>query len=246
MKDNKTLTELLNSLYSKNKPLKKKSKNLLPHPIEAKEEKLNNLLNHTHLILRATLKKNWPKELNSHIDQSISRFLETPKITWKDILSCWTNTYDEEKRSKIKLYFFYAKVYYLSAKLQVEQNNTEKAFIYISHASYLLGFLDGYKNHIDEEKFRRERATEGGNRKESKISKIRDHFSLLLKNPPKNGWGTESETIEAIYTSMKFQSYLSEIQAQETIKDLKNFITEELIHNTCNQETYKALRKKRR
>tara|TARA_R100001377_G_C3179949_1_gene106238 strand:- start:453 stop:1190 length:738 start_codon:yes stop_codon:yes gene_type:complete len=244
MTDKNTLTELIKSLYPTNKIPKKKNKNLLLHPIETKEEKLSTLLNNTHLTLRSILKKNWPKELNSHIDQRISSFLETPKISWKNISSCWANTYKEEKRSTLKLYFFYAKIYYLSARLQMEKDNKEKAFAYISHAAYLIGFLNGYQHHIDEEKFRRERAAEGGKGKESKISKIRDHFSLLLRTPPKNGWGTESETIEAIYTSKEFEKYISEIEAQGTIRNLKDFITEELIHNQENQKVYKALRRK--
>ncbi|WP_286975047.1 hypothetical protein [Pseudomonas sp.] len=223
---------------------KPQNRNLLIHPKDIEASKIGSLISKTNLSLRKILEDNWPKELNGRIDKNISQFLETPKISWKDISNCWENTYKEEKRSSQKLHFFYAKIFYLSAKIQNEDGNTEKAFLYISHAAYLTGFIHGYQHYINEKTLRTKRSSGGGNGKISKISKIRTQFSLLLKNPPPDGWGTETETIEAIYTSKDFTSFISEIEAEKTVKNLKEFITEELIHDKTNQAVYKSLRKK--
>ncbi|MGE6793262.1 hypothetical protein ACQKFS_14730 [Pseudomonas guineae] len=223
---------------------KVEKRNLLIHPKDIEQAKIGSLMSKTHLSLRKILQDNWPKELDGRIDKNISQFLQTPKISWKDISSCWENTYIEEKRSSKKLNFFYAKIFYISAKIQNENGNTEKAFLYISHAAYLTGFIHGYQHYVNEKDLRKIRSSEGGHGKVSKISKIKKQFLSQLKNPPPNGWGTETETIEAIYTSKDFTSFISEIEAEKTVKDLKNFITEELIHNKDNQGIYKSLRKK--
>lgn len=223
---------------------KTENRNLLIHPKDVEESKIGSLISKTHLSLRNILKDKWPKELNSRIDKNISQFLETPKISWKDISSCWENTYKEEKRSSVKLHFFYAKIFYLSAKIQNEEGNTERAFLYISHAAYLTGFVHGYQHHINEKALRTKRSSDGGKGKTSKISKIKTKFSLILNNPPAGGWGNETETIDAIYNSKDFTNFISEIEAENTVNNLKNFITEELIHNKNNQTTYKSLRKK--
>jgi hypothetical protein len=223
---------------------KKTNRGLMIHPKDIEEEKIGSLISKTHLSLRGILKDNWPKELNSRIDRNISQFLETPEVSWKDISGCWENIYNEEKRSSKKLHFFYAKIFYLSANIQKEYGNTEKAFLYITHAAYLTGFIDGYQHHINEKTLRTKRSSEGGNGKISKISKIKNQLSLLLKNPPPGGWGTETETIEVIYTSKEFTKFISEIEAEKTVKNLKDFITEELIHDKTNQDIYKLLRKK--
>jgi len=223
---------------------KAENRNLLTHPKDIEGSKIGSLFSEIHLSLRNILKDKWPKELNSRIDKNISKFLETPKISWKDISSCWENTYKEEKRSSQKLYFFYAKIFYLSAKIQNEDGNIERAFLYISHAAYLTGFIHGYQYHINEKELRTNRSSEGGKGKTSKISKIKTKFSLILNTPPTGGWGNETETIDAIYNNKEFMSFISEIEAENTVKNLKDLITEELIHNKNNQTVYQSLRKK--
>ncbi|WP_220039276.1 hypothetical protein, partial [Pseudomonas aeruginosa] len=87
-----------------------------PAPLKIKDKKIERLLASTGKILREILKENWPKELNSQIDRDIIDLADTKNIKRSTINKCWTHTYNEEKRSTLRLQFFYAKLYYLCAK----------------------------------------------------------------------------------------------------------------------------------
>ncbi|HCF7142674.1 hypothetical protein ACEPUZ_13605 [Pseudomonas aeruginosa] len=225
-----------------------------PAPLKIKDKKIERLLASTGKILREILKENWPKELNSQIDRDIIDLADTKNIKRSTINKCWTHTYNEEKRSTLKLQFFYAKLYYLCAKAALDEykkdeekykEKKEEAWSFLFHASNLIGLLDGCKHQKEEDTFRKIRASKGGNELKLKKSKIKDKIRELLENPPKGGWRSESSTIDEILSSQDLKDFISSIEAERTIGDLKEFITSEIVLNPENQEIYQRLRSRK-
>ncbi|MDI3686412.1 hypothetical protein [Pseudomonas aeruginosa] len=219
--------------------------NFPPAPSEIKEKTIKQLLTSTGIILRNILRKNWPKELNSQIDREIITLANVEKIKWIAISKCWSHTYKEEKRSAFKLNFFYAKLYYLCAKLAFKEGKIDEAWPYLSYSANLIGFLEGYKYKKEEEKFRSSRASKGGKDLQLKKLQVKERIRELLESPPKGGWKSESSTIDEILSSQELKEFISSIGAEGTIRDLKEFITSEIVLNPQNQETYQKLRSKK-
>lgn len=216
-----------------------------PAPSVIKERKIERLLVSTGRILREILKENWPNEINNQIDHKIIALEKSKTIKWSEVSKCWTHSYNEEKRSTLKLNFFYAKLYYLCAKSALTEDKREEAWSYLFHSSNLIGLMDGYKHHKEEETFRKTRASKGGNELKLKKSKIKEKIRELLENPPKGGWRSESSTIDEILSSQDLKDFISSIEAERTIGDLKEFITSEIVLNPENQEIYQRLRSRK-
>ncbi|HDY5064846.1 TPA: hypothetical protein RQ636_004981 [Pseudomonas aeruginosa] len=225
-----------------------------PAPLEIKDKKIERLFVSTGRVLREILKENWPNEPNSQIDRDISDLANTKNIKWSTINKFWTYDYSEGKRSTLRLYFFYANLYYLCAKAALgeykkdnEKNKEKKeeAWSYLFHTSNLIGLMDGYKHQIEEGTFRKTRASKGGNELKLKKSKIKEKIRELLENPPKGGWKSESSAIDEIFSSQDLKDFISSIEAERTIGDLKEFITSEIVLNPENQEIYQRLRSRK-
>jgi len=50
-----------------------------------------------------------------------------------------------------------------------------------------------------------------------------------LKEPPTRGWGSESSIVDHILNNQEFKEFIASIKAEETIKDMKEFITSEVV-----------------
>ncbi|HHK2706961.1 TPA: hypothetical protein ACQRM3_005854 [Pseudomonas aeruginosa] len=216
-----------------------------PAPSEIKEKTIKQLLTSTGIILQNILRKNWPKEPNGQIDREIIALANIEKIKWIAISKCWNHTYKEEKRSVFKLKFFYAKLYYLCAKSAFNEGKIDEAWPYLSYSANLIGFLEGYKYKEEEETFRSSRASKGGKNLQSKKLQVKEKIRELLENPPKGGWKSESSTINEIFSSQELKDFISSIEAERTIGDLKEFITSEIVLNPENQEIYQRLRSRK-
>lgn len=214
-------------------------------PSVIKDKKIEHLLVSTGMALREILKENWPSESNNLIDREIIALADTKKINWNTISKCWIGDYKEEKRSTLKLNFFYAKLYYLCAKSALNKDKREEAWSYLFHSSNIIGLINGSKHQKEEETFRKTRASKGGKELKLKKKKIQEKIRELLESPPKGGWKSESSTADAIFSCQELKDFISSIEAESTIKDLKEFIISEIIHNPKNQETYQRLRSKK-
>lgn len=195
--------------------------------------------------MREILKENWPNEINNQIDREIIALEKAKKIKWSEISKCWNHNYNEEKRSTLKLNFFYAKLYYLCAKSALIEDNREEAWSYLFHSSNLIGLMDGYKYHQEEKTFRKTRASKGGQELQSKKAKIQEKIRELLESPPKGGWKSESSAADEIFSRQDLKHFISSIKAESTIKDLKEFIIDEIVYNPKTQETYQRRRSKK-
>ncbi|WP_455230465.1 hypothetical protein [Geopseudomonas aromaticivorans] len=205
---------------------------------------IQTVLTQTNLTLRSILKNNWPKELDRHIDKEIYTLSKNKKIKWSDISKCWNHEYEESKRSIFKLNFFYARLYYLCASHAHEKGKIDDTWIFLFHSIHLIGFLEGYKHQKEEKQFNEKRASDGGKEKASKINKIKGKISEILTKPPTKGWGSESSIAEHILNDQEFKDFIASIKAEETIKDLKDFIASEVALNAQNQKILKNIRSK--
>lgn len=215
----------------------------MTHPLDTVEDTLKSLQINIGLALRAILKKQWPKELHSSIKKEINRYITTKVIYWPDIQQCWSHPDTEEKHSELKLYFFYATLHYLSAAKYLKNQNELSAHISLAHAAHCIGFLDGYERRKEMHEVRQKRASKGGKEKASKKEAIKEHFSELLKNRPKGGWGTEKETINYILDSNEFKIFTSSHNINFSKDTLHNLLGDE-IATPENQKIYKKHRKK--
>ena len=213
-------------------------------PTSISRASMQTVLTQTNLTLRSILKNNWPKELERHIDKEIYALSKNEKIKWSDISKCWNHEYKESKRSIFKLNFFYAKLYYLCATSAHEKGKIDEAWILLFHSVHLIGFLEGYKHQKEEKQFKEKRASDGGKALASKKSKLKEKISEILKEPPTRGWGSESSIVDHILNNQEFKEFIASIKAEKTIKDMKEFITSEVVFNPKNQKTLKNLRSK--
>lgn len=216
---------------------------LMTHPLDTREKTLKTMLTDTGMSLRTILKTLWPKETNSQIKRDTSLYLSRREIYWPDIQQCWTHPDTEEKHSELKLNFFYANLHYLSARQHLRENNEHRAFVSLAHASNYIGFLEGYERRRGVYEIRQKRASKGGTEKALKKSKIKEHITAILKNCPKGGWGSESETIQFILNSEELKNFTSLIDSNYSKETLYNLITEEIITSE-NQNIYKKFLKK--
>lgn len=209
----------------------------MTHPLETVEDTLKSLQVNIGLTLRAILKKQWPKELHSSIKKEINQYLKTKEIYWPDVQQCWNHPDTEEKHSELKLYFFYATLHYLSAVKHLKNQNDLSAHISLAHAAHCIGFLDGYERRKGVHEIRQKRASKGGNEKASKKAAIKEHFPELLKNRPKEGWGSENETIAYILKSNGFKSITSLYNINFSKDTLYELLAEEIL-TPENQKIY--------
>lgn len=217
-----------------NPPLQKAP---MTHPLDTIDNTLKSLQINISLALRAILKKQWPKELHSSIKREINQHLKTKEIYWPDIQQCWTHPDTEEKHSELKLYFFYATLHYLSAVKHLKNQNDLSAHISLAHAAHCIGFLDGYERRKGVHEIRQKRASKGGKEKASKKAAIKEHFPELLKNRPKEGWGSENETIHYILKSNGFKSITSLYNINFSKDTLYELLAEEIL-TPENQKIY--------
>lgn len=215
----------------------------MTHPLDTIDNTLKSLQINIGLALRAILKKQWPKELHSSIKKEINQHLRTKEIYWPDIQQCWTHPDTEEKHSELKLYFFYATLHYLSAVKHLKNQNNLSAHISLAHAAHCIGFLDGYERRKGVHEIRQKRASKGGKEKASKKAAIKEHIPELLKNRPKEGWGSENETINYILNSNEFKSIALLYNINFSKDTLYELLAEEIL-TPDNQNIYKQLRKK--
>ena len=126
----------------------------------------------------------------------------------------------------------------------MKNQNDLSAHISLAHAAHCIGFLDGYERRKGVHEIKQKRASMGGKAKASKKAAIKEHIPELFKNSPREGWGSENETIHYILNSSELKDITSQYNISFSKDTLYKLLAVEIL-TPNSQKTYKQILKKK-
>lgn len=224
----------------------KKELHLAPHPQAISELSLRNSIQNVENTLRGIDKDYWPDDSRKIFSTKINEILDSngKKITWNDIRECWETAEKNERPNELKINFFYARLYALSAREIIDNSNngSELAQTFIRRSIFHLGYLEGYQALIDEAALLLKGPLTGSKSVQSIYLNTEFHLVELLSSPPKGGWSDEMKAIEE--TESALEKFILDNKFGKVILDTEKFISKKLHEKGIVLDAYNLHSKK--
>lgn len=224
----------------------KKELYLAPHPQAISELSIRSSIQNVDIALRAIDKDYWPHSSRKIFFTKIKEILNNDgrNITWNDIRECWGAAEENERPNELKINFFYARLYALSAREIIDNSihDSELAQTFIRRSIFHLGYLEGYQALIDEAALLLKGPLRGHKAVQAIYSNTAQHLADLLSSPPKGGWTDVTQATEV--TSHALEKFILDNNFGKVIEDTEEFILKRLETKGAARDAYKLHYKK--
>lgn len=224
----------------------KKEIYLPPHPQAITELSIRNSIRNVDNTLIAIANDYWPRISQKKFSTKIKEIFNNDEknITWDDIRECWGNPEENERPNELKINFFFARLYALSAREAIDNSihSSELAQTFIRRSIFHLGYLEGYQALIDEAVLLLKGPLRGHKAVQAIYSNTAKHLADLLSSPPKGGWTDVTQATEA--TSHALEKFILENKFGKVIEDTEEFILKRLETKGAARDAYKLHYKK--
>ena len=160
------------------------------------------------VYLRSCMLRRWPKEHFVRFCRDVELFLPQSSVGLDQILYCWVFPGDGALSQDSKARFFFAVMYYISAKNLAKIDELEGASFMAMQSIYELGYNDGFHDYIDAAGVEVRGPIAGGRRWEQIRTAVERRLIELIGVAP----------IESIKSQSKAHGYLA--------SDLRDFVLE--------------------
>lgn len=175
--------------------------------------------------LRSCMLRRWPKEHFVRFSRDVELFLPQPSVGLDQVLFCWVFPEDGVLSQDSKARFFFAVMYYISAKNLARIDDLEGASFMAMRSIYELGYNDGFHDYIDAAGVEAIGPISGGRRLVQVRAAVGRHLVELINEAP----------VESIKTQSNAQRILSDDlwsfvvrEGYGSIIDADNFIVSSL------------------
>lgn len=114
--------------------------------------------------LRYCMRRRWPGESFNQFCKDVGNFTSDSSVKLSSVLWCWTRPDEGALLEDSKIRFFFATMYYLSAKDFCEKEDFEAASFMAMNSIYELGYDDGFHEFVDSTAIETKGALAGGKR----------------------------------------------------------------------------------
>lgn len=196
--------------------------------------------------LRVVFEEFWSEEIYSRFKKRVEKIIDAQEIGLDQIASCfWDAGKAAERADTLMVSYFFASLYYLSALKALELEDENRALTLLTHASYQLGFVDGYQDFTKQAEKLSKGPSSGGQENKRIREVVGEHLvGILLNDCPCEGWQSQVDTAEKLYE--KLDDFIISKRFGKVVADAENFIKSALKVKGRPREAYLSKKAKRK
>jgi hypothetical protein len=175
--------------------------------------------------LRYCMLRRWPNESFNQFCKDVGNFIPDSSVRLSSILWCWTQPDKGALLEDSKIRFFFATMYYLSAKDSCGKEDFEVASFMAMNSIYELGYDDGFHEFVDSTAIETKGALAGGKRGKEIRAAVGKYLVNLINEAPEKSIKKQSDVGRLL--SAALWAYVLEKGYGKSI-DADNFIHKSL------------------
>ncbi len=143
--------------------------------------------------LRYCMLRRWPNESFNQFCKDVGNFTPDSSVSLSSILWCWTQPDKGALLEDSKIRFFFAAMYYLSAKEFCDKKDFEAASFMSMNSIYELGYDDGFHEFVDGAAIETKGALAGVKRTKEIHAAVGSYLVKLISEAPEQSFKKQSD-----------------------------------------------------
>lgn len=176
--------------------------------------------------LRNLLEKYWPDELFSEFCNHTEKISAAALVSPDDIFNIWRQKELGVRAENVKISFALSVAYYLRAKIAAELQDEKLASLMASHASYHLGYTEGYFSYVEIAEIDAKKWIHAGDRVKEINRHIESELIRLINLQPAESINSHNKAVNKLQS--KLDSFIINNHYGSVAAQAENFISKHL------------------